>query len=76
MNKENKTLDKEQNGNNFIADVSSRKLSLWNRMVKLMNEHSNEDVRKKADMLLSQYNTAGGRSIKHELEYMLQKYGY
>ena len=59
-----------------ISDVSSRKESLWGRMVKLINEHPDEDVRENADMLLTQYNTAGGRRIKHELEYMLQKCGY
>ena len=55
--------------------VSSR-ADVWNPMVKLMNEHPDEDVRAKAKMLLGQYNTAGGRRIKDELEFMLQEHGY
>ncbi len=49
---------------------------VWNPMIKLMNEHPDENVRHKAKMLLSQYNTASGRMIKDELEFMLQYYGY
>lgn len=40
---------------------------VWNPMVKLINEHSDEDVRARAKMLLGQYNTAGGARIKSEL---------
>ena len=47
---------------------------VWNPMVKLKNEHPDEDVRKYAEMLLGQYNTAGGSIIKHELEAFLQKH--
>ncbi len=55
--------------------VASRS-DVWNPMVKLMNEHPDESVKHKAKILLLQYNTAGGRRIKDELEFMLQYYGY
>ncbi|HSH25231.1 MAG TPA: hypothetical protein VLA13_06815 [Massilibacterium sp.] len=32
MSKENKTLDKQQNGNDFIADVRRSALKWWNEM--------------------------------------------
>lgn len=49
---------------------------VWNPMVKLINEHPDENVKNKAKMLLKQYNTSGGSRIKCELEFMLQEYGY
>lgn len=48
--------------------------NLWNSMIDIMNNHPDEDVRKKADSLLGQYNTAGGRKIKGELEYFINKH--
>ena len=49
---------------------------VWNPMVKLMNDHKDRDVRIRAEQLLKQYNTAGGRTIKDELEFMLREHGY
>lgn len=72
---ENKVENKHKTANSDLGAVSSRS-DVWNPMVKLMNEHPDEDVRAKAKMLLGQYNTAGGRMIKDELEFMLQEHGY
>lgn len=55
---------------------SQPRADVWNPMIKLINEHPDEDVRKKAKLLLAQYNTASGSRIKDELEFMLQQYGY
>jgi len=68
-------LNESQNPQLNIGAVSSR-TDVWNSMIKLINEHPKKDVRTKAKMLLSQYNTAGGIRIKDELEFMLQEYGY
>jgi hypothetical protein len=46
---------------------------VWNPMIKLVNSTKSEEVKSIGKMLLSQYNTAGGRMIKHELEYFLQQ---
>jgi hypothetical protein len=45
-------------------------------MIKLISEYFDENVKFEAKILLKQYNTAGGLKIKHELECILQKYGY
>ena len=56
--------------------ITDSRADVYNSMVKLMNEHPDENVRVKAKMLLGQYNTAGGIRIKNELVSMLQEYGY
>lgn len=61
---------------NINMESDKEKGSLWNRMIKIMNEHPDEDIRKKVDILLGQYNTAGGIKIKDELENFLLKHGY
>ncbi len=53
---------------------SMQHTDVWNSMVKLINEHPDECVKERAKMLLSQYNTAGGRMIKTELYSMLINY--
>ena len=58
---------------NSIEEIRS---DVWNPMIKLMNKHKDNSVKQEASMLLKQYNTAGGRMIKHELEHFLQKHGY
>lgn len=49
---------------------------VYNPMVKLINNHKDNAVKSKATMLLSQYNTAGGRRIKSELVNFLNEHGY
>ena len=69
-------LNEPQNPQLNISAISGR-TDVWNPMVKLMNQHPDAEVRRKAEILLGQYNTAGGiRRIKGELEFMLQEYGY
>ena len=68
-------LNEPQNPQLNIGAVSGR-TDVWNSMVKLMNQHPDAEVRRKAEILLGQYNTAGCIRIKGELEFMLQEYGY
>jgi hypothetical protein len=40
---------------------------IWDSLIKLINSHSDDNVRKKSNILLKQYNTAGGIKIKDEI---------
>ena len=63
----------EHQENLNISDVSHR--NLWNEMIEIRDKNKGTEIAKKADMLLSQYNTAGGIRIKDEILNFIDSYG-
>ena len=46
----------------------------WNRLIKLRDNSKQDEIKQKADQLLKQLNTAGGRIIISEINFFLQKF--
>ena len=68
---QNKELIKEKQC--YIHGVSNR--CLWNDMIKFIKKTPNYELKNQAKTLLNQYNTAGGKRIKNELELFLIENG-
>jgi hypothetical protein len=47
---------------------------MWNELAKVIRTHKDEKVRKHAQMLLGQLNTAGGIMIKGEIQNFLDQH--
>jgi len=50
-----------------ISDYMKNPPDTWNRMVKFIRDTKDSDKKQIAEMLMRQYNTAGGRRMEKEL---------
>lgn len=51
--------------------ITAQPRSLWNELIKFRDYCGNPELSAQADMLLHQYNTAGGQMIHSEIESFL-----
>jgi hypothetical protein len=59
------------------TEKNTERRDLWNPMIKLLRKIRNPDVVRKGNLLLDQYNTAGGRElVGREMENFLRENGY
>lgn len=65
--------------NQWIKDEEYKKVSfeddsLWNSMIWIIHNHKDQNIQRRASILLGQYNTAGGIMIKKEVEFFIREY--